>query len=254
MSLAFAVRRVTEVTDAELKSAEAVFASAFKGGKYEPMLNFLRFKFTMWSLLNQNLSPDADLFTDVVTGGDQALYGEFHGLTVTACLRGGQVYFAENENREIIGVAVWFAPEQAHPLDSVEGPMVDLAPFLPKLRPEVQEWWTDVYLPDCARLLGNQFVPEKRLTTWHLQDLATAPEYQRKGVARALIDTVKKQAAENGKTLSCLLPTNELRIDILKKLGFEVGEDTIAFHSVEGRKFDLSVGLMEPAVEPKGLD
>ncbi|RXW16825.1 hypothetical protein EST38_g9029, partial [Candolleomyces aberdarensis] len=208
MSLAFSVRRVTEVTDAELRSAKAVFASAFKG----------------------------DLFTDVVTGGDQTLYGEFHGLTINAALRGGQVYFAENEDSEIIGIAVWFAPEQAHPLQSPEGPMIDLGPFLPKLRPEVQEWWTNVYLPDCVRLLGDQFAPEKRLAEWQLQDLVTAPECQRKGVARALIDTVKKQAAENGKRLSCLLPTNELRIDIFKKLGFEVGEDTIPFHSVEGRR------------------
>ncbi|KAJ2920543.1 hypothetical protein H1R20_g16551, partial [Candolleomyces eurysporus] len=226
MSLAFSVRRVTEVTDAELRSAKAVLASAFKG----------------------------DLFTDVVTGGDQTLYGEFHGLPLTAALRGGQVYFAENENSEIIGIAIWFAPEQAHPLESPDGPMVDVRPFLPKLRPEVQEWWTNVYLPDCYRLLGDQFVPEKRRTEWQLQDLVTAPEYQRKGVARALIDTVKQQAAENGKKLSCVLPTSELKIDIFKKLGFQVGEDTAPFHGVDGRRFDISVGLMDPAVEPKGLD
>jgi GNAT superfamily N-acetyltransferase len=51
------------------------------------------------------------------------------------------------------------------------------------------------YLPDCERLLPEQLAAKTRLGAWHLHEIATAPEHQRKGVARALIDAVKEQVS-----------------------------------------------------------
>jgi hypothetical protein len=67
--------------------------------------------------VESNHASRIDPFTNIVSGGDSTLFGEFHGLSINAGLRGGQVYFAEKDNGEIIGVAVWFGPEEAHPLD-----------------------------------------------------------------------------------------------------------------------------------------
>lgn len=49
-------------------------------------------------------------FTAVVTNNDVEFYGKLHGASVVAGVLGGEVYFAETESGELVGIAVWFPP------------------------------------------------------------------------------------------------------------------------------------------------
>ncbi|KAF5335352.1 hypothetical protein D9611_011751 [Ephemerocybe angulata] len=221
-TLTVSVRRVTTITEQGAQSVKAVFEGAFKG----------------------------DHFTGIVTGSDPTLFGDFHMMCITSGLSSGQVYVAENEAKDIVGVAVWHGPEQGHPLDvPSDGALPVLEPFMPKLKPEVQKWWTDVFLPESGRLLGSQFTPEARLAAWYLQDLATAPAYQRQGVARALINEVKKQGYHGP---AC----KPLGFTSLCSDGFsEIGE-RVEFigPAPEEQGFYIRTCVMEPTSAPKALD
>ncbi|KAF6755009.1 acyl-CoA N-acyltransferase [Ephemerocybe angulata] len=227
-SLAVSVRRLTTITEQTAQSVKAVFEGAYKG----------------------------DHFTDIMIGSDPTLFGDLHMMCITSGLNTGQVYVAENEEKDIVGVAVWYGPEQGHPLDFTDGAHPILEPFMPKLKPEVQKWWTDVFVPESGRLLGSQFAPDARLAAWYLQDLATAPAYQRQGVARALINEVKKQAAADGRAITAQLATNETKVEIFKKLGFsEIGERVeFTGPAPEEKGFYIRACVMEPTSAPKTLD
>ncbi|KAF6744206.1 acyl-CoA N-acyltransferase [Ephemerocybe angulata] len=219
--LSLSIRRVTELTEEEVEATKALFSDAYKDHE----------------------------FTSIVTGGDASLFGDFHMMCITAGLNAGQVYVAENDSKDIVGVAVWHPPEQAHPFDTpnVEAAVPILNSFFPKLRDEVKEWWMS-FLPESVRLMSGQFSPEERFASWYLQELATAPAYQRQGVARALVDVVKKQAAAQGRVVTTQIASSEHDVAIFKKLGFtEIGEAVnFTGPAPEGKTFELSTCIVVP--------
>lgn len=64
------------------------------------------------SLINVLSAHYIDLFTEVITGGDVAVYGPFWRSVMVAGLYGGEIYVAEL-NGTIIATAVWFGPGRA---------------------------------------------------------------------------------------------------------------------------------------------
>ncbi|KAJ6447754.1 hypothetical protein C8R47DRAFT_958430, partial [Mycena vitilis] len=105
---------------------------------------------------------------------DRALVSEYFGAYLKTGLvggdEGGQVYFAENEDKEIVGVTVWFPPEQR---------AAGWNQLLGKLSKETQAWWALLVYDDFVAsesVLG----PEGFANAFHLQLIAIHPDYQRR--------------------------------------------------------------------------
>ncbi|KAF9008605.1 hypothetical protein BDZ89DRAFT_1078864 [Hymenopellis radicata] len=132
-----------------------------------------------------------DLFTATVNGkkeagGDTTYVGPFWTTTVLCGLLGGEVYVAEtaDEEKKIVGCAVWFPPKHSM-YDTKEEQDFVLGPLMSSFSPELQE---------CES-------PGVKHASWHLQTIGVDPAYQRKGAARQFIDTVHRKAAAQGESL-----------------------------------------------------
>lgn len=53
------------------------------------------------------------------------------------------------------------------------------------------------FLPQYAEFGEEAFGTGVKLEAWHLQLLAVDPQYQRKGIAKALIDTIKQKVSNS---------------------------------------------------------
>jgi ribosomal protein S18 acetylase RimI-like enzyme len=84
-----------------------------------------------------------------------------------------------------------------------------------RFKPELQQWWgTQVgslfpntnksvkmdpfqFLPQYSLFVSERLGEGVKQNNWHLQTLATHPDYQRHGVARALIEAVAEKVIES---------------------------------------------------------
>ncbi|KAJ6484016.1 hypothetical protein C8R45DRAFT_999954 [Mycena sanguinolenta] len=206
----------------------------------------------------QNVLSNAftsDLFTAVVTAHDPAdtntsHVGPFWKSTVIAGLLGGQVYVAETTgDKKIIGCAVWFGP--GHTMyDTEDQQKLSLGPLMASFNEELTNWWHADFLPKydsvVASALGGE---DAKHNAWHLQTLAVDPEYQRRGVAKLLVEAVAEKAKLTQSSL-CLECETETNIEVYRRLGFEVmpkadAAETI-FTGVKGHSFPLWVMAREP--------
>ncbi|TFK24223.1 hypothetical protein FA15DRAFT_619658 [Coprinopsis marcescibilis] len=215
----FTVRQVRSLSNKELASASQVLGAAFKH----------------------------DLFTEVITSNELESCAEFWSAVVVAGSIGGEVYFAETRTRRnvarVIGVAVWFPPGREL-YDSAEQREKALAPVLAKFSPELQRWWGNHFLPKYGAFTDEVLGEGAKRSGWHLQAIATDPAYQRRGIARALMEVVRKQAAKKGQLL-CLETENPRNLDIYTRLGWEVKGNSTMFQGLTG-EFPMWVMIIEP--------
>ncbi|KAJ6501620.1 hypothetical protein C8R47DRAFT_234094 [Mycena vitilis] len=134
----------------------------------------------------------------------------------------------------IRGMALWWSPG-VEPF-STEEQRRGLSAFVSKLSQEAQQWHSRIgsscpsepihpltltiqYRPGFANLTEKLLGPRGKLDSWYLNLLAVDPEHQRLGVARALIDTVRRKAGRSELTLAA---TNEMNVSIYRRMGFAV--------------------------------
>jgi GNAT superfamily N-acetyltransferase len=67
------------------------------------------------------------------------------------------------------------------------------------------------FLPKIDMFVTSALGPGTRHNSWHLQTLAVDPEYQRKGVATLLINTIADKASLTG-TMLCLEAETERNV------------------------------------------
>ncbi|KAF9016940.1 hypothetical protein BDZ89DRAFT_1075188 [Hymenopellis radicata] len=168
-----------------------------------------------------------DLFTATVNGkkevgGDTTYVGPFWTTTVLCGLLGGEVYVAEtaDEEKKIVGCAVWFPPKHSM-YDTKEEQDFVLGPLMGSFPPELQEWWGKKFLPQYDVLNDATLGPGVKHASWHLQTIGVDPAYQRKGAARQFIDTVHRKAAAQGETL-VLECAKESNVRVYNALHFDL--------------------------------
>ncbi|KAJ6517228.1 hypothetical protein C8R47DRAFT_1062920 [Mycena vitilis] len=207
---------------------------------------------------------EVDIWFDAL-GEDPALVSEYLGAYLKAGLvggaEGGHVYFAENEDKDIVGVTVWFPPGQTA-MGSEEQRAAGWNQLMSKLSKETQEWWTHmltivyddfvasesvlgpagfILMNGCANpsakcgLFGHT-VTAVRLIGIHL-------DYQERGVAKKMISIVEDEARKQ-KTICVLEAADaEHATGVYKALGYKIrgirpgipdvkGNPTICFYSL----------------------
>ncbi|KAJ3502302.1 hypothetical protein NMY22_g18629 [Coprinellus aureogranulatus] len=113
-----------------------------------------------------------------------------------------------------------------------------------RFKPELQQWWATEFLPGYEKLTAYHLGEGTKLKAWHLQTLATAPKYQKKGVGRALVEIIKQKAQEEGKVI-CLETDTPVNVEIYKKLGFAPQKEPLTIKGLTG-SFQMWSLLIEP--------
>ncbi|TFK24222.1 hypothetical protein FA15DRAFT_656085 [Coprinopsis marcescibilis] len=199
-------------------------------------------------MVNMRCLLDKNVFTSAVTADDREFCGEFWGTVVIAGVLGGEVYFTEagtghDKHKRVIGVAVWFPPGREL-YDSSEQQEKALGPMMARFGPDLQYWWGEDFLPKYESFTGRVLGEGVKLKSWHLQAIATDPDFQRQGVARAMIQIVKAKAARN-RALLCLEVEDEQNLQIYKHIGWKVKEKSLTFKGLKG-SFPMWVMVLEP--------
>jgi GNAT superfamily N-acetyltransferase len=178
-----------------------------------------------------------------ITGNKEVARDPFHRMTLIAGLEGGEVYVAEDEQMNIVGVTIWITPGRAL-LDTKEQQEQGLVPMMNALDPEDADYWItsvssylhgfacgfhrlndiiEQYLPEYTKYTTECFdnLGMRKQTMWKLITFAVLPEYRRRGIGKLLLDPVHVKA-EQSNTPRCLEADSELNTVIYQKLGYEV--------------------------------
>ncbi|KAF5346164.1 hypothetical protein D9758_009969 [Tetrapyrgos nigripes] len=157
-----------------------------------------------------------DPFAYACIDGDKSLLKSFVRSVVIAGFLGGEVYVAENPDKQIIGASVWFPPSREM-FDSEDQRKQGLDPLFAQFSPDHLKWWLEYFLPNYAKLTTDTLGDEFKLANWHLQWIGVIPEERKKGVARELIEPVR---IKKGDKAMCLETESEENLVIYDKLGF----------------------------------
>ncbi|ESK90418.1 hypothetical protein Moror_13666 [Moniliophthora roreri MCA 2997] len=171
------VHRIERLNETELEHAIAVHVKAYEG----------------------------DLSMKVMLGGDERLVPELGRAMIRASLLEGHVYAVKNDSGDIVSFGLWFQPGTG-----VFGTEAQRAlgfnDLFKKFSPEQQQWFATTYPEARKKYVEPLFTDEERSKRWWCASLVTDPEYQGKGYATAIVDTVYQRASEANEFLS--LSTN----------------------------------------------
>jgi len=192
--LAFTIRRITSPSETDIENATNVLATAF----------------------------EKDECAAIFTTRDPKMAVPFHRMKVTAGFLAGEVHVAEDADDNVIGVAIWFPPGREM-LDSEDQLQQALEPFTSRFSIEVREWWDemfDEFSPEYNDFMAASLGAGAVRKSWTLQVIAVVPEHHHKGVAKALVGTVREKANNDGFaiTLEAEQPHN---VHIYERLGFQ---------------------------------
>ncbi|TFY70295.1 hypothetical protein EVG20_g2712 [Dentipellis fragilis] len=118
----------------------------------------------------------------------------------------------------LIYVEIYYTPrKRTHSAEQRELGFNDL---FARLHPDTQKWWTEVYGKRVAEFLRD-CIGNKTHESWYANLIATHPDWQRHGIATALVNVVYQRAAAD-KTILALCTGNETNTVIYQRMGFEV--------------------------------
>ncbi|KAF7330357.1 N-acetyltransferase domain-containing protein [Mycena venus] len=149
-----------------------------------------------------------ELASNSMVGGDESLKAAIWRAMIRAGLLDGEVYFAtDDSSHKVVGVAVWFPPGKSL-FDSEEQRALGFDDFMKKLSPETQEFWANSYVPVVDKFLAEVIGPSASSSSQpftgcmiidsnmqgtrdsqYLNQLATDPAFQKKGIATMLLKT-----------------------------------------------------------------
>ncbi|KAF8489953.1 hypothetical protein BU17DRAFT_95476 [Hysterangium stoloniferum] len=157
-------------------------------------------------------NPTEELFTEVIelfyelmkddipilslTGGDKLLIRPMTSAIIRACALEGEFYTATDPATGVLtGYAVWMPP--GHELfDSEAQRKLGLNDFMKRLSDAGQNFYTDIYLKKFPGFVDKCLESTGRRNSWWLHQIMVRTENQRQGIARTLIDFIKRKAAE----------------------------------------------------------
>ncbi|KAJ7039530.1 hypothetical protein C8F04DRAFT_1085594 [Mycena alexandri] len=132
-----------------------------------------------------------------MVGGDESLKDPIFRAMIRAGELAGEVYFATDDNtQQVVGVAVWFPPGKS--LFESEGQRgLGFDDFMTKLSPETSAFWSNAYVPVVDKFLEEVLGADGTRNSQYLNQLATDPRFQRKGIATMLLKTVHDKFADS---------------------------------------------------------
>ncbi|KAJ7746594.1 hypothetical protein B0H16DRAFT_1421514 [Mycena metata] len=135
-----------------------------------------------------------ELASNSMVGGDESLKDPIFRAMIRAGELAGEVYFAtDDDTQQVVGVAVWFPPGTSL-FESEEQRALGFDEFMTKLSPETSAFWSNAYVPVVDKFLAEVLGADGTRNSQYLNQLATDPRFQRKGIATMLLKTVHNKA------------------------------------------------------------
>ncbi|KAA1470517.1 hypothetical protein DENSPDRAFT_849606 [Dentipellis sp. KUC8613] len=169
--------------------------------------------------VQQRSNEFSDAVTAAFSGGDPELIDLNYRSMIRAALHSGEVYFATDASGKIVAVGIWFAPGQE--LWATEKQRaLGFNDVIKASSPKTIEWLVGTYKPIMAEFVSKALSPRVKKDTWFANVIATDPAYQRRGLARALIEPVYQKALANNALLATCA-VSDTNCTVFKKLGWE---------------------------------
>ncbi|KAJ7497944.1 hypothetical protein B0H11DRAFT_1997924 [Mycena galericulata] len=184
------------------------------------------------STLLAAFEPAPDSFGHSLTGGDRTLRPLFHDAHLRAGAIGGEVWVAGFGPTDICAVAVWFGPGTDY-LETEEQRAAGWNQLEAKFTPELKQWWSEYFTPRYSKWNESCVGEGTKFKSWQLQLLGTNPEYQRKGLAAALIQAIEAKAIADG-VIMCLETIGEPNVAFYKQRGFSVRSEVLSIVGAGG--------------------
>ncbi|PPR06250.1 hypothetical protein CVT24_000922 [Panaeolus cyanescens] len=127
-------------------------------------------------------------------GGDTSLFKLQIRAMVKAAVLDGEFYTATNEEGRLIGYSIWMPPGQEM-FSTEEQRALGFNEFVSALPQAGMDYFKNTYLAHFPGFVNQHLGPTGKRDAWWLHNLAVAPEYQRNGIARAIVDVVKEKAS-----------------------------------------------------------
>ncbi|PPQ68716.1 hypothetical protein CVT26_003622 [Gymnopilus dilepis] len=151
--------------------------------------------------------------------GDEKLVEPFLLAHVRATVIGGRLYVAELPDDGIVGVGLWFGPNQKF-LSSQEQLNAGWNQTMDVLDEKHRTWWTN-FLQAVDDVTDKLYGLGQQLAAYHLQTVGVLPEHQKRGYGTALLNAVERQAANESKNV-VLETLGEKAVPVYQRMGFEV--------------------------------
>ncbi|KAF8902249.1 hypothetical protein CPB84DRAFT_1824378 [Gymnopilus junonius] len=175
----------------------------------------------------EQISKSADLFYDLMkdnlgaislSGGDKALIRLQALATIRAGAFAGEYYVASNPEGELVGYSVWMPPGQEL-FSTEEQRKLGYEDYVAGFSEEGKEYFRTTYLAHIPGFINGFLGPNTgKKDSWWLHMAMVRPDYQRKGIARALIDFVRIKAEKSGDVIACAT-TNDDNVPVYVSIG-----------------------------------
>ncbi|KAJ7437268.1 hypothetical protein B0H11DRAFT_2255613 [Mycena galericulata] len=171
-------------------------------------------------VLSKAFSTDA--FAAIITTGHPPNSPVVNPLVRSTCqstaisgLLDGEVYVAETPDAapKIIGCAVWFKP--GHGLYETLSKGGSKETFPGAIVGEALPGSSTLFLPQYLKSISSALGEGAEAKYWRLQTLGVAPEYQRQGIGKLLVNMIKKSPI-------CVDCSAETNVDVYERLGFSL--------------------------------
>lgn len=193
--------------------------------------------FTVKRVLNptdEEIDACVNLFVDLMKEDRsvQSLVGSNESLIppmVRAMLRAGtlegEYYIATDEAGTFAGYAMWMPPgRDLFGTDAQRA--LGLNEFMGGLSDPTKEYWKNTYMARFPGFVQEQLGPTGKTDAWWLHQAMVRRQFQRRGVAKALIEVVLEKARDNSETLGTTTTSDE-NIPVYTALGFKHKATTI---------------------------
>jgi len=169
----------------------------------------------------------ANLFYDLMhedkaalslSGGDKTLIKVQAAALPRAGALAGEYYAATNGEGEIVGFTMWMPPGQDM-FSTEEQRNLGFYDFMARLPEEGKEYFKTTYLAHFPGFVSGILGPTGKVDSWWMHMCMVRSDYQRKGIAKALINLVREKAKKSGETLACGA-TDDSNVPVYKAIGF----------------------------------
>ncbi|TFK42238.1 hypothetical protein BDQ12DRAFT_645786 [Crucibulum laeve] len=173
--------------------------------------------------INASVALFVDLMKDdnaalSLSGGDLSLVDPMARAILLAGAIDGEYYSATNEEGELVGFTMWMPPGQEL-FSTEEQRNLAAKIFMAQLSDGGKEYYKTTYTAEFPSFVATKLGSTAKVDSWWLHMAMVRRDYQRKGVARALISPILTKAREKGETLA-LCTTSDRNVPIYVALGF----------------------------------
>ncbi|KAH9890601.1 acyl-CoA N-acyltransferase [Cubamyces lactineus] len=160
-----------------------------------------------------------DTYIQVACGDDPSTRGALARMMILEGVYWGEFWTA-TEDDELVGFLTWTPPHSEPAIPKDERAKV-VGPFMQALSEERRKYMTELFSGEFPGFVAQCLGPTGKHDGWWLRIAMVRPDKQGQGIARKLLEPMRRKAAERGEHIACST-TAHRNVAIYKALGFDL--------------------------------